>query len=99
MIVGRINYFNNMKGYGFITVNTTEGDATVQQQFFFHVSNFAKHETPTLGGIVCFNLGTPIAEGKKIQAVGIRYATPQDVQQSQIAPKALAILSGTQEAQ
>ena len=82
-MIGRITHWNNKKGYGFVTVKKTEGEGTFQEQYFFHNSNFKYGETPVLGGIVVFNLGEPIAEGKKIQAVGIRYATPTEIQEAQ----------------
>jgi len=83
MMIGRITHWNNQKGYGFITIQKTDGYGTFQEQYFFHRSNFKHSETPVLGGIVVFNLGEPIAEGKKIQAVGIRYATPSEIQEAQ----------------
>jgi cold shock CspA family protein len=81
-MIGRITYWNNPKGYGFITVSTTEQGATIQSQYFFHYKNFICGETPVLDGMVVFNLGHPIASGKKVQAVGIRYATPAEIHQT-----------------
>jgi cold shock CspA family protein len=78
-MVGRITYWNIPRGYGFISV--IQPDGTLQQHFF-HVSNF-KEPPVVLGGIVVFNLGDPIALGKKPQAIGVRYATPADVQASE----------------
>jgi hypothetical protein len=77
-MIGRITYWNNPKGFGFITVANVDGNATFQTQYFFHHSNF--DGTPVLGAIVVFNLGDPVAIGKKIQAVGIRYATPAEIE-------------------
>jgi cold shock CspA family protein len=81
-MIGRITYWNNPKGFGFITVANTDGRATFQTQYFFHHSNFRSGETPVLGGIVVFNLGEPVALGKRIQAVGIRYASPAEIEQT-----------------
>jgi hypothetical protein len=79
-MIGRITYWNNPKGFGFITVANTEGSTTFQTQYFFHHSNF--DGTPVLGAIVVFNLGDPVAIGKKIQAVGVRYATSAEIEQT-----------------
>jgi len=82
-MIGRITYWNNVKGYGFITLAKTELTGTFQQQYFFHHSNFKDGETAVLGGIVAFQIGEPIAEGKRLQAVGVHYAAPAEVRQSQ----------------
>jgi len=79
-MIGRITYWNNPKGFGFITVANTDGRATFQTQYFFHHSNF--DGTPVLGAIVVFNLGDPVAIGKKIQALGVRYATSAEIEQA-----------------
>jgi cold shock CspA family protein len=81
-MIGRITYWNNPKGFGFVTVANTDGNGTFQTQYFFHHSNFKDGETAVLGGIVVFNLGEPVAIGKKIQAVGVRYATPAEIEQT-----------------
>jgi cold shock CspA family protein len=81
-MIGRITYWNNPKGFGFITVANTDGNGTFQQQYFFHHSNFRAGETPVLGGIVVFSLGEPVAIGKKIQAVGLRYATTAEIEET-----------------
>lgn len=72
-MIGRITFWNNSKGYGFITVTETERDATFQTQYFFHHSNF--EGTPVLNAIVVFHLGEPVVVGKKVQAIGVRFAT------------------------
>jgi cold shock CspA family protein len=79
-MIGRITYWNNPKGFGFITVANTDGSATFQTQYFFHHSNF--NGTPVLGAIVVFNLGDPVAIGKKIQAVGARFATTAEIERT-----------------
>lgn len=61
-----ITYFNNQRGFGFLT--TTDG-----LQFFFHVSNFEKTSPPILEGKVEFEIGPAVAVGKKPQAVNVRY--------------------------
>jgi cold shock CspA family protein len=96
-MIGRITYWNNSKGFGFITVANTEGNATFQTQYFFHHSNFKG--TPVLGAIVVFNLGDPVAIGKKIQAVGVRYAIAAEIEQTNYARSLMAgfnaLASGT----
>ena len=92
-MIGRITHWNNQKGYGFITVQNRDVRGTFQEQYFFHYSNFANSsEAPILGGIVVFNLGEPIAEGKKIQAIGIRYATRTEMVEAQ--QHKLGVVSG-----
>lgn len=64
---GTITYFNNARGFGFVT--TSEGG-----QYFFHVSNFVKGEAPPiLEGRVRFDIAPAIAVGKKPQAVNVQY--------------------------
>lgn len=82
-MIGRITYWNNPKGFGFITVANSDGSATFQTQYFFHHSNF--DGTPVLGAIVVFNLGDPVAIGKRIQAVGVRFATAAEIEQANYA--------------
>jgi cold shock CspA family protein len=78
-MLGHISFWNNIKGYGFITVTRVENGATFLEQYFFHHSNFLNKETPALNGIVVFHLGQPIKERKKAQAIHIRYATPEEI--------------------
>jgi cold shock CspA family protein len=81
-VIGRINFYNHAKGYGFITVTVSPKsptEAPTQEQFFFHYSNFKSGETPAIGAYVVFGLASGIAEGKKAQAVGIRFATSQEI--------------------
>src|SRR5258707_15342506 len=80
MMIGRITHFNPVKKYGFITTTTQLGPGTVQQQYFFHQSNFVNAEAPVLGAYVVFGLADGIAEGKRVQAVGIRLATARDIE-------------------
>jgi cold shock CspA family protein len=81
-VLGRINFYNHAKGYGFLTVTVppkSPAEAPSQEQFFFHYSNFKNGETPALGAFCVFGLAPGIAQGKKPQAVGIRFATSQEV--------------------
>src|SRR6266478_9950652 len=83
-MIGRITFWNGPKGFGFITVANTDGTAIFQTQYFFHHSNF-KDGQPVLAGIVVFNLGEPVAIGKKVQAVGVRFATQAEIDQAYYA--------------
>jgi cold shock CspA family protein len=81
-VIGRINFYNHAKGYGFITVTVppqSPTEAPSQEQYFFHHSNFRDGATPAIGAYVSFGLAPGIAEGKKPQAVGIRFATHHEV--------------------
>jgi cold shock CspA family protein len=81
-MIGRINFYNHGKGYGFISAETTPKcptEAPSQEQFFFHYSNFRNGETPAIGAYVVFGLAPGIAEGTKPHAVGIRFATVQEI--------------------
>jgi len=85
MMIGRITHYNPVRKYGFITVTTRLGAGRVQQQYFFHQSNFVNAEAPVLGAYVVFGLGDGIAEGKRVQAVGIRLATARDIEVAEVA--------------
>lgn len=65
---GTITFYNNKRGFGFITVPSGE-------QYFFHISNFVKDEgeVPTLEGRVRFDVGPALAVGKKPQALHVQY--------------------------
>lgn len=63
---GTITFYNNARGFGFVT--TAEGE-----QYFFHVTNFAKGESPVLEGRVRFDVGPAVAVGKKAQALNVQY--------------------------
>jgi cold shock CspA family protein len=69
---GQITYFNAARGFGFITV-APEG-----RRIFFHISNFQKDAEPVLQGLVDFELGPPIAVGKSLQALKVRYLSAVD---------------------
>ena len=79
-MIGKITHYNPVRKYGFITVTTQLETGTVQQQFFFHQSNFVDGEAPVIGAYVVFGLADGIAEGKRVQAVGIRLATARDIE-------------------
>ena len=92
-MIGRINFYNHPRGYGFITVTIlpkSPTEAPSQEQYFFHHSNFKNGETPAIGAYVSFGLGPGIEEGKKLQAVGIRFATSQEVDSVHAGLNALA---------
>jgi hypothetical protein len=76
---GQISLWHQPKGYGFLTVSTIENGAVVQQQYFFHHSNFTKNQVPVLGAFCVFQLGEPFGIGRKIQAVGVRFATAEEI--------------------
>lgn len=77
---GKVTYWNQPKGYGFLTVTTpTENGAITQRQYFFHHSNFTKHQVPVLGAFCIFELGEPFAIERKVQAVGVRFATAEEI--------------------
>jgi cold shock CspA family protein len=64
---GTITYYNNARGYGFIT-------ATTGEQYFFHVTNFVKGEAPpVLEGRVRFDVAPAVSVGKKAQAANLQY--------------------------
>jgi cold shock CspA family protein len=73
-VIGKIHFYNHTKGYGFITPLDSPS-----QQYFFHWSNFWNRETPAIGAFVVFGLAPGISQGKKVQAVGIRFATSEEV--------------------
>jgi cold shock CspA family protein len=97
-VIGRINFYNHAKGYGFIAVTSQKSptQAPSQEQFFFHYSNFRNGETPALGAYVAFGLAPGIAEGKKPQAVGIRFATSREIGSIAAGVNALAISQETE---
>jgi hypothetical protein len=78
-MIGQINYWHQPRGYGFVTVSTIENGAIIQQQYFFHHSNFTKNQVPVLGAFCVFQLGEPYGIGRKIQAVGVRFATAEEI--------------------
>ena len=70
---GTITYFNAARKFGFITT-APEG-----RRIFFHISNFQNGSEPVLQGLVEFELGPPIAVGKDLQALKVRYLSLADV--------------------
>jgi cold shock CspA family protein len=89
---GKITYWNQPKGFGFITVTEQASpfEQPYQQQYFFHHSNFTKCEVPLVGAFVMLRLGEPFADGKKVQAVGVRFATANEIAQRHAGASALA---------
>src|SRR5882724_8145199 len=80
-MIGKVTYWNQPKGFGFITVTTLHSplDAVSQVQYFFHHSQFTKGEVPVIGAYVAFTLGEPYAAGRKVQAVEVRSATTKEI--------------------
>ncbi len=66
---GTITLYNTLRGFGFLTAEGQQSG----QQYFFHISHFAKGESPVLGGRVRFDVGPPISIGKKPQALNVQY--------------------------
>jgi cold shock CspA family protein len=91
---GKITYWNQPKGYGFVTVSAVTDGAVTQQQVFFHHSHFTKNQVPVLGAFCIFELGEPFAEGRKIQAVGVRFATAEEIAKHIVSTGASAIAGG-----
>jgi cold shock CspA family protein len=91
-MIGKVTYWNQPKGFGFIAVTTQHSalEALSQEQFFFHHSQFTKGEVPVLGAYVVFTLGEPYAAGRKVQAVGVRFATTKEI----VVIKDAAVLAG-----
>ena len=79
-MIGRITHYNPVRKYGFITVTTQLGAGQIQQQYFFHLTNFIHSEAPVIGAYVVFGLADGITEGKRVQAVGIQFATARDIE-------------------
>jgi cold shock CspA family protein len=73
-MVGTITHWNDRKGFGFLTVSSGE-------QFFFHITQFKEkdHHKPVKGAICSFALGKPIADVKKVQAIDVRFAKPEEI--------------------
>ena len=65
-----ISYYNPKRHFGFVT--TPSGD-----QYFFHDSNIEVGFNPILGAEVDFQIGAPVALGKRPQAVRLTYPNPK----------------------
>lgn len=76
---GKITFYNPAKGFGFVT--TDDG-----ANFFYHISNFKAEEQNILahavGGYVVFNVGPGIKEGKKRQAIAVRFASREEIERN-----------------
>ena len=94
MFFGQITFWNQPKGFGFATVSTIIDGAVTQQQYFFHHSNFTKNQVPVLGAFCIFELGEPFAIGKKLQAVGVRFATAEEIAKHIVSTGANALKAG-----
>jgi hypothetical protein len=75
---GNITSWFDLKGFGFITVSQHQAGGISQQQFFFHISNF-KGVRPVVGAYVTFETGEAAKAGKALQAVGVRFATAEQI--------------------
>jgi len=84
---GTITFYNNQRGFGFITC--PDGS-----QLFFHISNFAKGESPVLEGQVEFKIAPPVAVGKKPQATCVRYIK-REPRATTLFDEAAAVLAGS----
>jgi cold shock CspA family protein len=80
-MIGKVTFWNQPKGFGFITVTEQKSptEAPSQQQYFFHHSQFTKGGVPVLGAFVVFSLGEAVKAGKTVQAIGVRFATSTDL--------------------
>jgi cold shock CspA family protein len=65
-----ISYYNPKRRFGFVTTPSGE-------QFFFHTSNIEVGFNPILGAEVEFQIGAPVALGKRPQAVRVTYPNPK----------------------
>lgn len=95
---GRITFFNEAKKYGFVTANVKQSphELPAQVQFFFHVINFQKDAKPILGAYVVFELGAPIAIGKRVQAVKVRPATGNEIGRMSLTEPEILSAGGVQ---
>jgi CspA family cold shock protein len=64
-LIGKVNWFNRKKGYGFITCVTPE-NKLINEDIFFHYSSIKTDNFKTLypGEYVSFILGTNDKDGK-----------------------------------
>jgi len=67
ILQGLITFYNIGRGWGFITT------APTGKRYFFHISNFVRHQQPVLNGEVEFELGPGVDSTKPPQAINIRY--------------------------
>ena len=79
MKIGKVTYWNSVRGYGFLTVSQVENNAITQAQYFFHNSHFTKHQVPVLDAYCVFRDGDPLTSNKKTQAVNVRFATAEEI--------------------
>jgi cold shock CspA family protein len=71
-MIGVCNFWNNPRGFGFLTAPDGE-------QYFLHITNFTRGKSPVSGAYIYFELGEPVKQGMKLQAVAARYAEPLEV--------------------
>jgi len=70
------NFWNNARGFGFVTDSTGT-------QHFLHIKNFERGKTPVLSAYISFVLGPPLNPGRALQAVNAKFATAEEIKQSQ----------------
>ncbi len=80
---GFISYWNDDKGYGFIT------EATTGRQYFFHHSNFPHDHRPIIRYRVTFEVA-PGKNGKRDQATNVRLVD--------MTPQSSTVIAGVEEA-
>ncbi len=78
---GTIMFWNPSRQYGFIRVTNSDGRGNFLEQYFFHITNLKgfKETDVVLGRDVVFELGQPIAIGKKPQAINVCFVSPVKV--------------------
>jgi hypothetical protein len=85
-MVGKIVFWNPVRMYGFVAVERLDQRGKYLDQYFFHLMNFKPGEatkfgkTAQLGMYLSFDLGQPLAVGKKVQAINIKLATPVEIE-------------------
>jgi cold shock CspA family protein len=83
-MLGKVTLWNQKREFGFVSLLNSE------TQYFFHRSNFNPAQEPALQAYVFFTLGAPLTVKKQIQAVGLRFATLEEVRGAQIESDAVA---------
>lgn len=74
-MIGICTFWNNSKGFGFVSNQ-------VGEQIFLHITNFEKGRTPVLGSYVYYEIGPPTKSGTKPQCVSARPANLQELKMS-----------------
>jgi hypothetical protein len=85
-MVGKIVFWNPVRMYGFVAVEHLDQRGKYLDQYFFHLMNFKPGEatkfgkTAQLGMYLSFELGQPLAVGKKVQAINIKLASRAEIE-------------------